>query len=592
MEAVFLKIINMSITSLYIIPVVLAARFLLRKAPKKYAYFLWSVVGFRLCCPVSFQSIFSLFSLQPFDMTKAQSSSGLTLDYIKASSFEENTAEAVTTGIPSLNRVVTDNISASAVNSINPKANTLEIALYIWATVFGAMLIYAAISYIILNIRLSKAILLEKNVYQSDKVQSPFILGIFRPKIYIPFGLDENVRKYVLSHEKYHLKRLDYIIKPFAFILLAIHWFNPLCWIAFRFMSNDMEMSCDEKVLSKQSGIKKAYSTAILSFASGNFHSPGLLSFSKSGTKRRIKNILSYKKPELWFTILAAVICAVVLVSCTSNPMESAITQETQPTPNTYTAGKCIAQNGHLSRVILNGADYGNIDITKSEIMIETGKYGTFRGEASKSHEYTRSKLIKKIDNELTFPSELDNYIPDEYKEITQIKYSNENSDEFYMIYWYKDTPLFLYDGLNCFELLPVKNETDGAKNISVIDDTTINELFDAIENNSEVLYSSSPSTYISASPEEYELLISYGDNTLKYIFREFLKGGQTGLKGHLMRIVMDDLIGNEKMDIPAETGQEYFDSWYDAAKEAQRLHGADYMKTYSPKAWLLLQSN
>ena len=179
MSAVFLKILNMSITASYIILAVLAARLLLRKAPKKYSYLLWSAVGFRLCCPVSFQSVLSLFSLQPFDMTKTQRGKGQASTYIPA-----DITQKITTGIPSLNTAAYNKIPSTAAENTSSNIDVLNIISMIWITVLALLLLYGIASYVKLKMQMQNAVLLEKGVYQSDKTQSPFILGIIKPKIY------------------------------------------------------------------------------------------------------------------------------------------------------------------------------------------------------------------------------------------------------------------------------------------------------------------------------------------------------------------------------------------------------------------------
>lgn len=325
METAFLKVLNMSITASYIIAAVVLIRLLLKKAPKKYRYLLWSVVGFRLCSPVSFQSVFSLFSLKSFNMTTAQSSGGAALQYVPQN-IGTMTQPSVTLGIPTANTFISSALpAATPAASVNPLQIWIAVGTVLWCTGIAALLIYSVVTYIRLHRQMANAVLLESNVYQSDKVCSPCVLGFFRPKIYIPFGLDEKTLCYVLAHEKFHIRRLDHVVKPFAFLLLTIHWFNPFCWLAFYLMGRDMEMSCDEKVLSwGEENIRKTYSTSLLSFASNRrFPAPSPLAFGETGVKSRIKNALSWKKPKMWITTIATVLCIVMLVACAANPSKT-----------------------------------------------------------------------------------------------------------------------------------------------------------------------------------------------------------------------------------------------------------------------------
>lgn len=208
----------------------------------------------------------------------------------------------------------------------------------IWLAGILALLGYSLVSYIKLKRRLSTAVLLEGNVYGSDRIDAPFALGFARPRIYIPFGLSDSAKEYVLAHERYHLKRLDHIVKPLSFGILAVHWFNPLCWIAFNRMSLDMELSCDEKVLQRYGDetMKKQYTKTLLDFAtSKQFPSPAPLSFSEGASaKTRIKNALYWKKPKLWLSVVALVLSLVILVACAGNAITSG-GEESTPTPET-----------------------------------------------------------------------------------------------------------------------------------------------------------------------------------------------------------------------------------------------------------------
>ena len=208
----------------------------------------------------------------------------------------------------------------------------------VWLAGILALLGYSLVSYIKLKRRLSTAVLLEGNVYGSDRIDAPFALGFARPRIYIPFGLSDSAKEYVLAHERYHLKRLDHIVKPLSFGILAVHWFNPLCWIAFNRMSLDMELSCDEKVLQRYGDetMKKQYTKTLLDFAtSKQFPSPAPLSFSEGASaKTRIKNALYWKKPKLWLSVVALVLSLVILVACAGNAITSG-GEESTPAPET-----------------------------------------------------------------------------------------------------------------------------------------------------------------------------------------------------------------------------------------------------------------
>ncbi len=327
MQNLFLEIINMSLTSAYVIAVIMIIRLLIKKLPKKYSYWLWGAAAFRLCCPFSFQSVLSIFNLGFFDMSRAQSVSGARLEYV-AENIGYQEIPQVTVGIPYANTLINNALpEAHPSESVNPMQIVLAVSAVLWAVGVAVMLVYGIVSYIKIRRSMASAMKLEDNVYQSDKISSPFIIGIFKPKIYIPFGIDGETLRYVLIHEKYHLKRFDHIAKITAYIILSVHWFNPMCWAAFILMGTDMEMSCDEKVLASEENIRKEYSSSLLDFAtSGRFPSPGPLAFGETGVRSRIKNALRFRKPKLWAGIVAVVVCIAVALVCISNPMFMRIT--------------------------------------------------------------------------------------------------------------------------------------------------------------------------------------------------------------------------------------------------------------------------
>lgn len=314
----------MSITGSVVILVVILARFLLNSVAKKYSYILWSIVGFRLCCPVSFKSVVSLFNINPFQEPNEIVTDSGRMNYIDAPiNFQTPNTDAEIIG------------GADMPKSIAVENTFYDFIAYIWLIGLISLILYGLISYIKTRKQLSTATKKYDNIYQSENITTPFILGIIKPKIYIPYSLDGEYFEYVIAHEKYHLKRGDNFLKLIAFVLLCVHWFNPLCWLAFYLFNKDMEMSCDEWVLAHNNGIKKIYSNALLSFATENkFPMPIPLCFGEGSAKSRIKNILKYKKPAIIVSVIAVTLCATVAVICVANPKEP-LTDGVLP-PNNY----------------------------------------------------------------------------------------------------------------------------------------------------------------------------------------------------------------------------------------------------------------
>ncbi|WP_373000690.1 M56 family metallopeptidase [Lutispora sp.] len=310
MRELFLIVLNMSLTANYVILFVILARLLLRKAPKVISYALWGAVAFRLIIPFSFESMFSF-------MPRNTNAVSIPYDIIYQESPQINS------GIEVVDSFVNQSLPGSTIGaSVNPLQIYIEIGSYIWILGVMVLLIYSLISVFQLKRQLKYAQLIEKNIYEAKNLKTPFVLGLIRPKIYLPFGLNTTERSYILIHEKIHIQRKDHIIKILAFLILSIHWFNPLVWIAFRLMSTDMELSCDERVLREMNeDIKKLYANSLLSLAAGRHIINGSpLAFGEGNVKGRIKNVLNYKKPKFWIVTFSVIIVVVICLGLISNP--------------------------------------------------------------------------------------------------------------------------------------------------------------------------------------------------------------------------------------------------------------------------------
>lgn len=357
METLFLKILNMTLTATYVIVAVLLIRLLLKRAPKKYSYLLWAVVLFRLVCPVSISSEFSIFNAAPFDMTAAQKSGEAALSYVPSDIGDmENPGMSV--GIPTMNVIISESLPPAAPDeSANPLQMWIQLGTIVWSSGVAALLIYGVVSYFRLKRRMVTAIRMDNYIFEADNIRSPFILGFIKPRIYIPFGLREQERVFILKHEAYHLKRKDHLIKPFAFVVLAFHWFNPLAWLAFALMAKDMEMSCDEKVLSETgSGIAKEYCTSLLSFAANRrFPSASPLAFGETGIRERVKNILRFKAPKKRVIAFSAAICILAVAVCATNPIANGAVKKAGEPYGSYRFEKQVYMNPLSSFMALEG---------------------------------------------------------------------------------------------------------------------------------------------------------------------------------------------------------------------------------------------
>lgn len=324
----FIKIIlEASVTAGIAVFAVMLIRLAMKKAPKMWAYALWAVVFFRCLCPFSVESGLSVFNaVNAVPERTAEVEQLETLPQMAENSEIENILPVHTnlntygyqTAAPVYPAVLEDVPAAEAVPTKKP-VNKYAIMFAVWAVGTGAMALYGIVSYVLLMGRLRTAVKTEEGVYESDRISTAFSAGFFPPKIYLPCGLFEEEKKLIVAHERVHIRRLDYIVKPVAFLALAVHWFNPLIWLAFALMTRDMELSCDEAVLKIfGAGEKKAYSEALLRVSmkrSGLADNYGFLplAFAETGIKGRVRNVLKYKKPTVIVTVIAAV---VVVAAC------------------------------------------------------------------------------------------------------------------------------------------------------------------------------------------------------------------------------------------------------------------------------------
>jgi len=300
LERIFLQVLNMSYTASIVILVIILARLLLKKAPKKYSYILWGVALFRLLCPFAFESA---LSLMPNNTEPIPVDIGFQL------------TPRISTGAAVIDNVVSAALpAAQPAASMNPMQVLLWIAQIVWLVGIAVLLVYSVISLLQLRRRLIGAVRLRDNIWLANGIESPFVMGVVRPRIYLPSTLTERERDYIILHEQTHIRRCDHIIKILSFAALCVHWFNPLVWTAFVLSGRDMELSCDESVM-KYSGedIKQEYSASLLSLATGRrLFAATPLAFGEGDTGGRIKNVLNFKKPSRVIVIVAVVLVAAV----------------------------------------------------------------------------------------------------------------------------------------------------------------------------------------------------------------------------------------------------------------------------------------
>lgn len=310
LEPMLLKGLNMSITAGYCALAVMVLRLLLKKQPKVYSYALWLIVAFRLLCPVSFESVFSLMRISPESIP---------------ADIRDQHIPTVSTGIGRVD-VVVNQVLTNFESCVNPLSIWMLVGSILWVLVAAGLFGYGIGSYLKLRMELKDAEETEPGIWVSERLKTPFVLGFLKPAIYLPAGLTEAEKAYVLEHEHTHIKRGDHLVKAGAFLLLCLHWFNPLLWASYFLMCKDMEMSCDEKVIKKLSEnhtveTKKDYASTLLSLASNHqFSFGGPLAFGEGNIKKRIANVLQYKKRTVVVSAVLVVVVLAVVFLFVGNP--------------------------------------------------------------------------------------------------------------------------------------------------------------------------------------------------------------------------------------------------------------------------------
>ena len=311
MNELFIAVLNMSLTAAFVAAAVMLVRLLLKKTPKIYSYILWAVVLFRMICPFSFESVLSLLPVNPEPIPH---------DIV----YLQN--PAINSGIDFIDTAVNNVMpSAKETMSVNPMQIMVSAAAYIWLAGIIVILAYAVIAYIRTRFTIRTATLIHDNVFETAVINTPFVIGFIKPKIYLPVKLTEKETGYIIRHEKTHIRRGDHLIKVLAFTALAVHWFNPILWISYFLMTKDMELSCDESVMrNSEEDICIIYSDSLLSLSVKQSGLPNPLSFGENNVKTRVRNVLRYKKPAVGITIISVIIVIIagVMLACNQQTRE------------------------------------------------------------------------------------------------------------------------------------------------------------------------------------------------------------------------------------------------------------------------------
>ena len=320
MNNVFINLFNISIMASRLVFVIIIIRILFKKIPKAIYCILWGLVGLRLLLPFSIESTFSLIpSTNTIDTTIHTS------------------RPTIQTGIEIIDNNVNNYISSNYFEGVTVETNYFDNLIntlsIIWIIGIILMVLYSIYSYYKIYKQVQASILYKDNIYFCDDIDSPFILGIFNPKIYNPSYLDEKQMLYVLKHEQAHLKRKDHFYKPIGFTLLSIYWFNPILWIAYILLCRDIEAACDEKVIKDMNNAsKKEYSETLFNCSvQRNMIMVCPLAFGEAGVKERIKTIINYKKPSFWIIVLSIILCIGISIGFLTNPKHTGLIDINEP---------------------------------------------------------------------------------------------------------------------------------------------------------------------------------------------------------------------------------------------------------------------
>ena len=332
MGDIFLKLLNMSITAGWLILAVLCIRLLFRKIPKWVNCLLWGVVAIRLICPFSIESQFSILpSTEPIKSSTVVE--GEVQNYIPSIDSRLTIVENT------INPMLTETFAYNESDSAAPLQIVTYAAGLVWCCGMVLLIICAMGSAVKLHKLVKEAVCVRDNIYICDVVKSPFILGIFRPRVYLSSALREREMDYILAHESAHLKRKDHWWKALGYLLLCIHWFNPLCWMAYSLLCKDIELACDEKAAKDMTfHEKKEYSKVLLSCArQRSLIMVCPLAFGEVGVKERVKSVLNYKKPTLWIMIATVAVLVILAVCFLTNPTREYQIRITIPAGSTET---------------------------------------------------------------------------------------------------------------------------------------------------------------------------------------------------------------------------------------------------------------
>lgn len=601
LDQIFIQVVKMSYTASFVIPFILLARIALRKLPKRFSYALWSVTLFRLICPWSFESAFSLLAIERN-----------TTAYVAPLPAVQSAWTAVSSSLPLTEQ---EFILPAAQAPLSESLPGGFFSLF-WLMGVAILLIYSAVTLVRLQRQLKDAVYEGENIYCLAQLPTPFVLGLIHPRIYLPDSLSPDEKTYILLHEQIHIRRFDHIIKVISFFILCLHWFNPLVWLAFFLSGKDMEMSCDEAVI-RQLGneVKKPYSSSLLNLSTRQATIGATpLAFGEGDTKSRIKNVLHYQKPAFWVMMAGLILVVAVGIGLAANPkavmdsgahsttqsVQKQLTSQSQfPDPLEKAVSQAILSHYGDSNPVGSSTEPADIICESHVTLAKLGDGPTKNNVKSSSITVYTMVLYQKY-----------RYVDDGLKEIggnhgpAAITFDLDESGVYTLAeYWVpRDGSYYGPDIKEKFPSSTWADATDTQKYIlPQIQDNYAQAIAYKNFNTAPIIekkfaslclassFAAQAPVVIPADHQDYRELTYYGDYTLQYIFSAFIKGGQNDTKAQVMCAVMKDLIGDEAITMTTTNSQEYFDAWLAQGQQKLIAMGEEAMLNKYPKTYLLL---
>ena len=606
MQELFLELVKLSLIGSLFAVAVMLVRLVFRKAPKWIFCILWGVVALRLICPVSVESDFSLV---PDRLASGQVISNAGSAYVgeidiiyESNAGYSNAVEAGRQPIYSNDGyyVVTEKDSLEAPKTVGE--TVFPVLSWIWVAGVVLMLAYTAASYLVLKRKMAEATLLRENIWQCEQADSPFVLGFTRPKIYLPYAITESDMANVIAHEQAHIRRKDHWWKPIGFLLLSVHWFNPVMWVAYILLCRDIEAACDEKVIRHMEKDEiRAYSTALLHCSVHRRRIAACpLAFGEVGVKERIKRVMNYKKPAFWIIMIVALVSLIVAVCFLTNPSAS---REFSMNGNNVSDMNVDAIIERIQKVerLRNGNVYMNsnnfsltVDSEFNWADSQAVRYFFYEGQKTQSaqlrifpdeNKFFITESSEWVEQDQIFL--LKHYL-DAIKYLPQTAIRQMAPADQYIITHVEDGVPGDYDRVISYtssgtgetdgwfiHLLIEPLHADGAgfhgtgdevihlfywDSYDQSDDTDqLLTLVNEIANNPDCAASSNPFTYIEAKQAQYNEILSYGSSAVD-CFVEQLRAGENGLQGYIMAVACADITGIGDKDTGADwaTAQEW----------------------------------